>query len=123
MDEKLTAVADAQMIHVVIHNLLSNAAKFTPHGGRIVVSATRTENQVEVTVSDTGVGIAEKELGHVFKMDSKTSTPGTDKESGTGLGLILCREFVEKNGGRIWVESEAGAGSRFSFTVPASGKL
>jgi signal transduction histidine kinase len=106
------------MVDTVIRNLLSNATKFTPVDGKIVVSAVRLNDEIEISIRDTGVGIPEKNLDNIFKLDSKTNTVGTENETGTGLGLILCKEFVEKNGGRIWVESEVGKGSTFRFTVP-----
>jgi PAS domain S-box-containing protein len=112
------AFADETMINTVLRNLLSNAVKFTPHGGTIKVSASEINNYIEISVSDTGVGISEKNLENIFRIGSKISTPGTDKESGTGLGLILCKEFIEKNNGNIMVNSTPGKGSIFSFRIP-----
>jgi PAS domain S-box-containing protein len=110
--------ADITTLNLVVRNLLSNAIKFTPEGGIITVSARQLNGYIEVSISDTGVGISENNLNSIFKIENKTSTPGTNKESGSGLGLILCREFVEKNGGKIWVESNIGKGSTFTFTLP-----
>ena len=112
------AFADETMINTVLRNLLSNAVKFTPHGGTIIVSASEINNYVEISVTDTGVGIPENKLESIFRIDSKLSTPGTDKETGTGLGLILCKEFVEKNNGKITMTSTPGKGSTFSFRIP-----
>jgi signal transduction histidine kinase len=82
------------------------------------VSASENKEYIEVSVTDTGVGIEEKYIPLLFRIDNKYSTPGTNNETGTGLGLILCREFVEKHKGKIWVESEINKGSRFIFTLP-----
>jgi PAS domain S-box-containing protein len=110
--------ADNYMLNSVIRNLLSNAIKFTPSNGKIIISS-HTEKDFEiVTVSDTGVGMSEKELNKLFAIENKLSNPGTANEKGTGLGLILCKEFVETNGGKIWVESKINQGSEFHFTVP-----
>lgn len=114
------AFGDKQMVQTILRNLISNAIKFTPHGGEVVVSATRSDDHYEITVKDNGVGIAERDIPKLFKIESKYSTSGTAKEKGTGLGLILCKEFIEKHGGKIWVESEHGKGSRFIFTLPAT---
>jgi len=112
------AEVDVNMINTVIRNLLTNAIKFTHTGGKITIGTILESNQfVEVYVQDSGVGIPEKLLPHLFHIDSKYSTPGTNKETGTGLGLILCREFIEKHNGTIAVESEVGKGSRFSFRL------
>ena len=98
-------------------NLLSNAVKFTPDGGRVDVSARRGDGAVEVAVSDTGIGIAPEDLDHVFEEFRQVGS-GTAKAEGTGLGLPLAKRFVELHGGRMWVESEVGRGSTFSFTLP-----
>ena len=110
------------MLDTVIRNLTSNALKFTPHKGQITISARpdRTSLQfVEVAVSDTGVGISQEDLAKLFKPDGHHTTKGTAHEEGTGLGLIICREMVKRNGGRIWIESEIGQGTTVKFTVPA----
>jgi PAS domain S-box-containing protein len=113
--------ADEKMIESILRNFLSNAVKFTRRDGKVVVRAKKTVNEmVEVSVSDTGVGIAEKYFKKLFRMDEKINTPGTEGEPSTGLGLLLCKEFVEKNGGNVWAESEKGKGSIFYFTVPES---
>jgi len=113
--------ADVNMLTTIIRNLVSNAIKFTPSGGEIVISARQFEkepNFVYISVKDSGVGISEENQSKLFKIDKSFTTLGTHQERGTGLGLILVKEFVEKHGGKIWVESELGKGSVFSFTLP-----
>ena len=112
------AYGDRNMISTVTRNLLSNAIKFTHPGGQIRITGREDGDFHEITVSDNGIGIADTNLSKLFRIDGHFSTYGTDKEVGTGLGLILCKEFVEENGGRLWVASEEGKGSVFSFTVP-----
>jgi signal transduction histidine kinase len=116
--------ADEKMLSSVFRNLISNAVKFTKRGGKIEISAACAGNgMAEVKVSDTGVGIHEKNIGRLFRIDQKSSTPGTENEPSTGLGLILCREFIEKQGGKIWVESKLGIGSDFYFSIPVKDEL
>ncbi|MGE5403024.1 MAG: PAS domain S-box protein [Ignavibacteriales bacterium] len=116
--EEFNVFADRNMINTVIRNLLSNAIKFTPQHGRVVVRQySSTPEEVIVEVSDTGMGIEQGEIKRLFKIDENVIKEGTDKEKGTGLGLILCKDFVERNSGRIWVESEPGNGSTFKFTL------
>lgn len=110
--------ADANMATTVIRNLISNALKYTPKGGEIRIYSKKFEKEIEITIEDNGVGINEADLAKLFRIDVNHSTSGTNNEQGTGLGLILCKEFVEKNGGRIWVESTEGKGSKFKFTLP-----
>jgi signal transduction histidine kinase/uncharacterized protein HemY len=110
--------ADKDMINTVLRNLISNAIKFTPENGTIMVQAIVRDNDVLMSVEDNGVGISEENQKNMFKIDKSFTTQGTNLEVGTGLGLILCKELVEKNKGEIWVESELGRGSRFKFTVP-----
>jgi signal transduction histidine kinase len=111
--------AHKNSINTVVRNLISNAIKFTPEGGTITLGLRLSQNnEVVVSVADTGVGMSGDILKKLFRIDTKHSTKGTANEKGTGLGLILCKEFVEKNGGRLWVESEVGKGSVFYFTVP-----
>ena len=114
----ITAFADGNMITTVIRNLMSNALKYTPKGGEVKLYTTQQNNHIEITIEDNGVGIRKEDLNKLFRIDVNFSTNGTNNEMGTGLGLILCREFVEKNGGKIWVESEEGKGSKFKFTLP-----
>ncbi|TAL67256.1 MAG: HAMP domain-containing histidine kinase [Bacteroidetes bacterium] len=111
--------ADMQMLDTVLRNLISNAIKFTNRHGNILIASEIIENDfVKISVKDNGIGINKKSLGDLFKVDVKVSQQGTDNEPSTGLGLLLCKEYAQKNGGRIWVESEEGIGSTFHFTVP-----
>jgi signal transduction histidine kinase len=124
--ENTPVYADAQMIKTVIRNLVSNALKFTEAGGEVTITSKSACDHEEITITDTGIGINPNDLPNLFRIDVIYSTPGTEKERGTGLGLILCKEFVEKHGGKIWVESTVGRGSQFHFTLPkmhAAGKL
>lgn len=114
---------DHDLVSTVIRNLLSNAIKFTPKDGQVILSARwiskiKANDFLEVSVADTGVGIAPEKLDRLFKIGKSASTEGTEGESGTGLGLMLCKEFVEKSGGKIWVESKPSKGSVFRFTLP-----
>lgn len=110
--------ADQEMISVVLRNLISNAIKFTNKGGRITVSAEESSGEVIISVADTGIGIPNNKLNKLFKIDEDYKRSGTGKEGGTGLGLVLCKEFVEKHGGKIWFKSKEGEGSTFYFTLP-----
>lgn len=114
------AYADKNAISTVIRNLVSNAVKFTPQGGLIEVSCTEWQDSIEISIKDNGVGMPADVVEKLFKIGQKHSTKGTANEKGTGLGLILCKEFVEKNGGKIWVKSELNQGSEFIFTLPLS---
>ncbi len=111
-------LADNNMVSTVFRNLISNAIKFTRTGGLITIFSCLCNGFYEFTVEDNGVGIQQKDLEKLFRIDTKVYTKGTAEESGTGLGLILCKEFIEKNNGTIRVESEPGKGSRFIFTLP-----
>ncbi|MDA9951356.1 sensor histidine kinase [Oligoflexaceae bacterium] len=113
-----TVFVDRNMIKTVIRNLVSNALKFTPNHGNIEVSSLIKDDMSVVTVSDTGIGLPEKLFESVFSVDKKTTTIGTNGEVGTGLGLPICKEMIDKNGGKIWVESESGLGTKFHFTLP-----
>lgn len=112
--------ADYMMLHGIIRNLLSNAIKFTPEKGTIEIKLIRLKEFVQLSIIDNGVGIEKAYLNSLFKIDRLSADFGPTEEKGTGLGLIICREFVEKNGGKIWAESKFGQGSCFSFTVPLS---
>jgi len=112
--------ADSNMINTVIRNLISNAIKFTDNNGKITISAKPKEAFYEISISDTGIGIDKETLDKLFRIDEYHTSTGTSGESGTGLGLIICKEFVEKNNGKIWAESTPEKGSTFSFTIPAS---
>jgi signal transduction histidine kinase len=118
VDEDIFLNADKNMLNTVLRNLISNAIKFTQRGGNISISTIVDVNQVTISVKDSGTGISEENIKNLFRIDSKFQLPGTDKEIGTGLGLKLCREFVEKQGGKIWVESEEKKGCDFKFTIP-----
>jgi signal transduction histidine kinase len=112
------ANVDRNMISTVIRNLVSNAVKFTNNGDKITISSEHVNNAIHINITDTGIGIPDKNLDKIFRIDSNLSTQGTADEAGTGLGLIISKEFVEKNGGTIHVESAEGKGSKFTFTVP-----
>jgi PAS domain S-box-containing protein len=114
--------ADANMVETILRNLMTNAIKFTEGNGIVRVSTSEKGEFVEVTVMDDGVGIPPDKMRTLFRVDTQSSTKGTAGERGTGLGLILCKEFVEKHGGKIWVESQLGKGSRFHFTLPKEDK-
>ncbi|MDP3830912.1 MAG: HAMP domain-containing sensor histidine kinase, partial [Ignavibacteriaceae bacterium] len=121
VDETQKVYADEKMISTVLRNFLSNAVKFTKREGQIIVRTKKLDDEmVEVSVSDTGVGMAEKDVNKLFKVEEKVSSKGTEGEPSTGLGLLLCKEFIEKNGGKVRAESEKGKGSIFYFTVPES---
>jgi PAS domain S-box-containing protein len=118
--EDLMVFADGNMLSGIIRNLATNAVKFTPKGGDINISAkTDIYNSVEISVRDTGIGMNTKMLNNLFRLGENVNRNGTEGESSTGLGLILCKDFVEKHGGKLWVESEEGKGSTFYFTFPA----
>ena len=120
VDSHLSVYADRNMMDTVFRNLISNAIKFTQSGGTITISATNKGEQIQIKVSDTGVGISAEKLENLFKADKKSSTPGTNNETGSGLGLILCKEFVELNEGKIYAESEQRKGSVFTVLLQAS---
>lgn len=109
---------DKDMISSVIRNLLSNAIKFTHPGGKIMIITEQLEHEIKVMITDSGVGIEQQSLAKLFRIDESFSLPGTQNEKGTGLGLVLCKEFIDKHKGKIWAESEPGVGSRFYFTIP-----
>jgi PAS domain S-box-containing protein len=116
--KKTSVYADYSMIDTVLRNLISNALKFSQTDGIIEISAHSYETYVEVAVSDTGTGIRQENIPKLFRIDMQYTNVGTAGETGTGLGLILCQELVERNGGRIWVESDVGKGTTFRFTLP-----
>ena len=118
IEGNISVFADGDMISTVMRNLISNAIKFTAPGGSIILSAVEVQNEIKVSVKDNGVGISKASVEKLFRIDENFSTRGTQNEQGTGLGLILCKEFIEKHGGTIWVESEPGKGTIFFFTVP-----
>jgi len=116
--EGITAFADPDMLKTVLRNLLSNAIKFTNRGGTINLSATLTFSNTTIVISDNGIGILPDDLVKLFDISKIYTTRGTEKEKGTGLGLLLCKELVEKHGGKIWVESQPGIGTDVKFTLP-----
>lgn len=116
--DHLNVFADIDMLKTVLRNLVSNALKFTKDSGVIKITTEQTSLNVTISVSDNGIGINPDNLAKLFDVGQVLTTKGTKNEKGTGLGLLLCKEFVEKHGGRIWVESEEGKGSEFKFTLP-----
>jgi signal transduction histidine kinase len=120
VDERLgDFVGDERKIKQILLNLLSNAVKFTPEGGRIGIKARQADGSVEISVSDTGIGISPEDQSNIFEEFRQVGGDYAHKREGTGLGLTLAKKFVELHGGKIWVESEVGKGSTFSFTLPA----
>ena len=117
INEKTIIYADANMLSTILRNLVSNAIKFTRKMGKIKVTISQNKNHTLFTVSDTGIGISPEVKDKLFKIEEKISIPDTDAHTGTGLGLLLCKEFVDKHDGKIWVESELGKGSDFKFTI------
>jgi PAS domain S-box-containing protein len=111
--------ADEEMLTIVVRNLISNALKFTHRKGSIAVVSGEGRDSVITSIKDSGTGIDPETLKHLFQTEGSQPKAGTEGETGTGLGLIICRDFIEKNGGEIWVESEAGQGSVFSFSLPS----
>ncbi len=120
IDGDLMVYADKDMVSTVLRNLIFNAVKFSPKGSLIRIRAISTGATVQIDVIDEGVGIPADLIEKLFRVDNDITTQGTEGETGSGLGLVLCHEFVEKNDGKIWVESEPGKGSVFSFTLPSA---
>jgi signal transduction histidine kinase len=110
--------ADKNMLDTVLRNLISNALKFTHEGGKIKVLAEKNPAATVISIVDNGVGIDAKDVSKIFNKLQLFTSIGTNEEKGTGFGLKLCQEFVEKHGGKIWVESEVGVGSTFHFSLP-----
>ncbi|HTH14775.1 MAG TPA: hybrid sensor histidine kinase/response regulator [Spirochaetia bacterium] len=121
--EYFQVLADRDTVVTILRNLLSNAMKFTKSGGRVTVSALEQGGEVKIAVSDTGVGIPAHRIPLLFHLENKLSTPGTNREPGTGLGLILCAEFAQKNGGSLQVTSTPGQGTTFHLLLPSAGIL
>ena len=123
IDGEQFVIADKNMLQSVIRNLISNAVKFTPNGGKVNISAESSANHmVMISVKDNGIGMTREILSNLFHIDADIKRPGTNNEKSTGLGLLLCKEFVEKLGGKITVESEPNKGTVFSFYIPANVK-
>jgi PAS domain S-box-containing protein len=119
--DDLSVYTDTNILQTIIRNLVTNAVKFTPKGGRVNVSAkTSGDNMVELSIHDTGIGMSQSMVQSLFQIDVQTSRSGTEGESSTGLGLVLCNDFIKMHGGTIWVESEENKGSTFYFTIPCS---
>ena len=119
VDKESIIRADYNMVKIVLRNLLTNAVKYSHPGGKVIIMSDLNEKkEVVISIIDQGVGIPKEEAEKLFKINTKYSTPGTIDESGTGLGLILCKEFIQKHNGEIWVESELNIGSSFNFSLP-----
>jgi PAS domain S-box-containing protein len=117
--DELEVYADKNMLQTVVRNLCSNAIKYTPRGGSICISAdTQNHSGVAIAINDTGIGMSEYEVSSLFRIDAKSNRPGTEGESSTGIGLILCKAFIDKHSGKIWVESKEGEGSTFYCLIP-----
>ncbi|MFH1050631.1 MAG: PAS domain S-box protein [bacterium] len=121
--EDIVIIADENMLKTIIRNFIGNSIKFTPEDGNIMVNQKAIDGFIQISVTDNGIGMDEETLNKLFKIDEHQSSDGTAGEKGTGLGLILCKEFVEKHGGKVFVESGIDRGSTFSFTIPAVKKL
>jgi len=118
LPHNIPVFADKAMLSTVLRNLISNGLKFTNPGGKIVISTEQKNEQLVVSVADNGIGIKRENIDKLFLIEESYSTTGTRNEKGTGLGLLLCKEFIEKHAGKLWVESEEGNGSVFKFTIP-----
>jgi signal transduction histidine kinase/ligand-binding sensor domain-containing protein len=119
IDDTLTIIADKNMVRTILRNLITNGVKFTNRKGMVTVNAYASDSFTEIAITDNGVGMSKETIAKLFRIDANISTSGTDNEKGTGLGLFLCKEFIEKHGGKIWVESEEGKGSTFRFLLPS----
>ncbi len=118
--DELYVYADAEMLDTVIRNLLTNALKFTNAGGKITISARKEQKRVYLSIADTGIGMNKENLQQLFRIEVDTKTIGNSPNKGSGLGLILCKELINKNNGNIKVESEVGKGSIFTLELPES---
>jgi signal transduction histidine kinase len=118
VNENTLVYADSNASSTVIRNLVSNAIKFTESGGKVEIDAKITNDEVVFSISDTGIGMSQESISKLFRIEAHKTTVGTNNEIGTGLGLILCKELIEKHGGKIWIESEIGKGSKFNFSLP-----
>lgn len=116
----ISVKADNNSIKTIIRNLFNNAIKYTPNGGFVEFNALQNENEIEISIADTGIGMSPDRISKLFRIETSHSRLGTNDESGTGLGLILCKDIVTKNDGKIWVESEPGKGSIFTFSIPVN---
>jgi len=119
LSHNISVVADKAMVKTILRNLISNAIKFTNPGGEIIIKAEQQEKELIVSVTDNGVGIKKEHIDKLFRIDYNHSTLGTNEEKGTGLGLLLCKEFIEMHEGKIWVESNQAKGCIFNFSLPS----
>ena len=117
---KANILADRYMLDTILRNLISNAIKYTPEKGKIQIAYANTKKWTRLSIIDNGVGMTEDQLKSLFRIDSNMSTPGTNNEQGTGLGLIICKEFVSKHKGEIWAESNSKGGTIFNINFPSS---
>ncbi len=118
VDKNLMATVDANIMIVVLRNLITNAIKFTDQGGHITVDSKKSETELLLSITDTGVGMTKQQVESLFNVNEPKSTAGTDNEKGIGIGLLLCKDLIEKQGGSIWVESEPDVGSTFYISIP-----
>jgi len=118
LEAKTLTWSDSNQIDIVIRNLISNAVKFTPENGMVTITAIEKKDQWQVSIRDTGIGMNQDTIDKIFSDNSTLTTYGTNNEKGTGLGLSLCKEMIEKNNGKIWVESLLRKGSTFHFILP-----
>lgn len=118
IEDHISVMADDNSIKTIIRNLFNNAIKYTPNGGFVEFNAIQNENDIEISITDTGIGMSPDRISKLFRIETSHSRLGTNDEIGTGLGLILCKDIVAKNNGKIWVESELGKGSVFKFSIP-----
>jgi len=116
--EEILVSSDPLMLGSILRNLITNAIKFTPRNGKVNIAAEVHQSYVEISVADTGIGLKPEEIKNLFRIETSFTKSGTENEKGTGLGLIICKEFVEKHGGKIRVDSNPGIGTIFSFTIP-----
>jgi signal transduction histidine kinase len=120
IDRDIKLTADYPMLETIMRNIINNGIKFTPEGGTVTISAELTDHSVQVDVADTGVGIPSDALEKLFNVDSNIKTRGTNNERGTGLGLVICKEFINYHNGKLWAESEPGNGTIFHFSIPVT---
>jgi signal transduction histidine kinase len=118
IDKSISVRADYTLLETIVRNLVNNSIKFTPRGGAITLSAIIENGKLTVSIRDTGVGIDKSDLEKLFLIDSNVKTRGTNYENGTGLGLVICKEFIDLHKGEIWAESTPGKGSVFHFSIP-----
>jgi len=111
-------MADPNMLELVFRNLIGNAIKFTPQNGKVTISSIIENGTATFCIEDNGVGISEDAIPTLFRLDKTFTTLGTEKEKGSGLGLSLCKDFIARHGGNLWLESEVGAGTKLYFTLP-----